>query len=214
MASFIGRWAVALALFGAVGCSDEPTVINGPGVLITPPPVLATSELGDELVFEMVLAAPPEADVRVPLEAIPIEEGAVEPAELVFTPANWNQPQTFRVFGVDDEIDDGVRSFTLFAGPLASADPDYNGLALGDYDLRNYDDEIAVELFDPDDEMSPPSLLIFEGFVSGTGETAPLGTSAGVRLTDPPRVGTEVVLELSLVNAEGDASFVAGDPDA
>lgn len=213
MAFSCGRCALAVVLV-ASACSDDSTNINGPGVLVTPPADLATSELGEQLAFQVVLTAEPSSEVRLPLRAIPAEEGAVEPAELVFTPGNWDQPQSFQVIGVDDEVDDGVRSFTVFLDPLASADLDYAGLDLGDYELRNYDDEIAVEQFDPADDTQPPSLLIFEGFIDMDGNPAPLGTSIGVRLTDPPRSGMEVVLGLELVNAEGDASFDPGSEAA
>ena len=81
------------------------------------------------------------AKVTFPLESTLITEGTVTPATLVFTPANWNVPQTVTVTGVNDTADDGDKTYRVLIKAGTSTDTLYNGLVPGEVTLKNIDDD-------------------------------------------------------------------------
>ena len=60
------------------------------------------SETGNEDVFTVVLTAEPASNVVLDASSASSGEVTVSPAQLTFTSANWNTPQTVTVTGVDD----------------------------------------------------------------------------------------------------------------
>jgi Subtilase family/Carboxypeptidase regulatory-like domain len=86
----------------------------------------AVAEGGATDTYTIVLDSQPTASV-----AISFDTGTqIQPiAVLIFTPANWNIPQTVTVRAVDDNLAEGPRSATI-AHRASSADPKYNGAAL------------------------------------------------------------------------------------
>ena len=79
--------------------------------------------------------------VTFPLESSLTTEGAVSPAQLVFTIDNWNVPQTVTVTGVDDANDDGDKPYKITLKAAISADTLFNGLAGGEVNVTNKDDD-------------------------------------------------------------------------
>ncbi|MFM8359408.1 MAG: fibronectin type III domain-containing protein, partial [Verrucomicrobiota bacterium] len=66
-----------------------------PGIQVTAPsPSSTTSEAGGAVSFNVRLATQPAAHVTLSVASSAPAEGAVSTASLVFTPANWNTPQT------------------------------------------------------------------------------------------------------------------------
>ncbi|MEK0196095.1 hypothetical protein WME70_32450, partial [Microcoleus anatoxicus PTRS1] len=63
-----------------------------------------TSEFGSQATFDIRLRSQPTADVTIPLTSSNIAEGTIDKNSLTFTSANWNQPQTVTVTGVDDSV--------------------------------------------------------------------------------------------------------------
>ncbi len=114
--------------------------LNSFAVLVQPTDGLATSEAGAAANFTVVLAAQPTADVTVALASSDVSEGTVSPDALVFTPANWNTPQTVTVTGVDDDVEDGNVAYTIVT-TVSSDDPNYNGIAAADVSVTNSDDD-------------------------------------------------------------------------
>ncbi|PLX83591.1 MAG: hypothetical protein C0617_10650 [Desulfuromonas sp.] len=111
--------------------------------LITVGPVSGdTAEDGTQATFTVVLGQAPTADVSIALSSSDLSEGIVSPAELTFTPANWETPQTVTVTGVDDTVDDGDVAFTIVTAPAVSADTAFSGRDTADVELANVDDEI------------------------------------------------------------------------
>jgi len=103
------------------------------GFLINPDTIfifdtLFTNESSGQDFFTIVLTKAPSADVTLTLYSNDISEGFPSPATLVFTPLNWNAPQTVIVTGVDDGIADGNRFYDIRFDPATSLDPDYDGL--------------------------------------------------------------------------------------
>ena len=87
-----------------------------------------TSESGQSTSFTVQLASKPEGDVSVAVASSDITEGRLVTSNLVFTAANWNQPQTVTVDGVDDLLDDGDISYQVSLA-ASSTDAGYNGLS-------------------------------------------------------------------------------------
>lgn len=96
------------------------------GVAASPLTSLLTTEAGSSTTISYVLQTKPYRNVTiksfessVPSEAVP------EEATLVFTPENWDKPQTISVSGVRDFVIDGSKSYQIKAGLTASEDPAY-----------------------------------------------------------------------------------------
>ena len=100
-----------------------------------------TSESGGTASIPVSLSRAPTATVRVPMSSSDLSEGVVQATELVFEPATWNQPQTIRLVGVDDNEMDGNQNYQLVLGPVISADPAYNGVDPPDLTVVNTDNE-------------------------------------------------------------------------
>lgn len=115
-----------------------------PGVTVTPTENLLTSESGGAASFEVVLHAPPKADVTINVSSSNPAEGIPDTAALVFTPANWNIPQTVTVYGMDDAVADGQVAYTIILSAASSADPGYNNLEVPNVGAINADNELGI----------------------------------------------------------------------
>ncbi|MCU0545457.1 MAG: S8 family serine peptidase, partial [Oscillatoriaceae cyanobacterium Prado104] len=60
---------------------------------------------------------------------------------ITFTPANWNQPQTVTVTGVDDNVADGNIAYNIVTAAATSTDSNYNNLNPDDVSATNTDNE-------------------------------------------------------------------------
>ncbi|TCT01451.1 putative outer membrane repeat protein [Pseudofulvimonas gallinarii] len=115
---------------------------------------LVTSEMGDSDSFTAVLTTMPSADVILPIASSDSTEGTASPGSLVFTPGNWNVPQTVTVTGLDDAQIDGDQAYRIQVGPASSADTTYSGMTAW-MDAVNIDDDVALG--------SPPRPVPFGG---------------------------------------------------
>jgi parallel beta-helix repeat protein len=90
-------------------------------------------------VVNVSLASQPTANVRLSFDG----GGQVSagPGELLFTPANWNQPQRVTITAVDDAIDEKAGHNAALAAQASSADGFYDGLE---------PDALAVSVLDND----------------------------------------------------------------
>lgn len=107
-----------------VNSDDETAGITG-----FPVDGLRVTEAGSTATSVFQLTRPPTAVVRLPITALNPDEATAEPAELLFTPLNWNVPQTVTVRGADDGRQDGPQPFAFRVGPADSNDSAYNGLS-------------------------------------------------------------------------------------
>ena len=119
------------------------------GILVNPTSGLQTTEYGGQATFTIRLNSQPLSNVTINLSSSNTAEGIVSPASVVFTPANWNTPQTIIITGVDDDIDDGNISYTIITVPAVSADPKYNNLNPADVSVININNDTAGILFAP-----------------------------------------------------------------
>lgn len=119
-----------------------PGANNNPAINVNPTSGLTTTEAGGIASFTVSLNSLPTDDVTVGLSSDNTAEGTVNPTSLTFTTANWQQPQTVMVTGVDDLALDGNVAYSIVTAAATSADADYNGLDPSDVSVTNTDDEI------------------------------------------------------------------------
>ena len=74
----------------------------------------------------------------------------------MFTPANWNAPQTVTVTGVDDLVVDGDQPFTIVLGARGDDRSGYSGLDPDDVTGTNVDNDIAGIVVTPTSGLSRP----------------------------------------------------------
>jgi len=144
--------AIALAmLLTTCGGTGGPTPPEGasPGITIDPTDGLLTSEFGGTDSFTVVLNSEPAADVTIGIYCNDTNEATVSPSSLLFTPGNWDTPQTVTVSGVDDSVVDGNQDCKIVTEPAMSSDPDYSGLDADDVSFTNLDDDTAGITINP-----------------------------------------------------------------
>src|SRR6185369_12125040 len=142
------------------------------GITVTPVAGLGTTEAGGTASFSVVLTSQPTADVVIPVASSDTTEGRVSAANLTFTAADWNVPQTVTVTGVDDLVDDGDIAYGVVVGVPASSDPIYAAIDPADVAVTNADDDAAGITVTP---------------VAGLGTTEAGGTASfSVVLTSQP----------------------------
>ncbi|MFN7021456.1 MAG: kelch repeat-containing protein [Phycisphaerales bacterium] len=117
-------------------------VVRGNGVVnVSPSSGLVTSENMTTAQFDVVIsAAPPLSNVIVDLASSNPAEGIPSPAQLIFTPANYNIPQTVTVTGQDDPVADGPQPYQIIT-TVTSADPCYQNASCDDVQLTNLDND-------------------------------------------------------------------------
>ena len=104
---------------------------------------LGTAEAGSTDTFTVRLTSQPTAQVMIPLGSTNPNEGVTDPPYLIFTPVNWNVPQTVTVRGVADQTVDGPTFYTIVTGAAVSDDPVYNGLDADDFIVYSVDTDVA-----------------------------------------------------------------------
>ncbi len=98
---------------------------------------LITSEDRSSNTFTIVLDAQPSADVTVSLTGLDNTEGVLDQSSLVFTPSNWNTPQTVTVTGINDDVIDGDQTYIVTA--RASAGGGFTGNEIATINVSNLD---------------------------------------------------------------------------
>ena len=92
------------------------------GIIVSPASGLTTTEAGQTATFTIRLASEPSATVTIGLSSSDTTEGTVSPANMIFTQANWNVPQTATVTGVNDTLSDGNVAYTIVTAAAVSSD--------------------------------------------------------------------------------------------
>jgi hypothetical protein len=114
------------------------------GVIVNPSAGLRTTEAGGTATFDVSLSREPTGNVTIDLASSDLDEGRVTPSRITFSRANWNDPQTVTITGVNDSILDGDRDYSIVTSRAASADPVFDGLEVADVSVTNADDENAI----------------------------------------------------------------------
>ncbi len=161
---------------------DQPPT-TAPGITITPTSGLVTTEAGGIASFDIVLDSRPQADVKITLSSSDLTEGRLLQANVIFTPDNWDTPQTVQVMGMTDRQRDGAVAYQIITAPAVSNDTAYNGLDPADVNLTNTEGGQDMVIITP---------------LSGL-NTNEFGRSANftVRLAEPPAAGVILHLQSS-----------------
>jgi hypothetical protein len=108
------------------------------GITVNPASGLITTESGGTATFNVTLNSQPTADVKIDLGSSNTAEEIVSPVSLTFNSGNWNAAQTVTVTGVNDNVADGNKPYTIVTAPAVSTDNNYNGLNAADVAVTNY----------------------------------------------------------------------------
>ena len=107
--------------------------------------------------YQVVLNSQPIEDVTVtvtPDSQVDLGEGAENEIELIFTPENWNEPQTVTVEAVDDEdVEADIHTSTINHS-VSSNDPNYNSETPIKIDGRNAEN-LTVDILENDEPLPP-----------------------------------------------------------
>ena len=113
------------------------------GVKIDPKDGLMTSEDALTTTFSVSLISKPEANVTLTLASSNEAEGTIDISELIFTPDNWNIPQSVTITGQNDDEKDGDIQYTIDFANAVSDDPHYSNLPLDKLTVTNLDNDTA-----------------------------------------------------------------------
>lgn len=112
---------------------------------------LNTNENGKSAKFRVKLNRQPTDNVVIRIRISDLTEGAIVTEKLVFTPENWNQLQTVRVFGMDDSEIDGAERFKVLTTRASSDDAAYDRVNVKDMRGVNRDNDSANRIRDMKD---------------------------------------------------------------
>ncbi|MEP6524884.1 DUF4347 domain-containing protein, partial [Microcoleus vaginatus DQ-U2] len=155
------------------------------------PKAISTTEAGGKADFTVKLDSQPTANVTIGLRSDNVAEGTVSTDSLTFTPANYNEPQTITVSGVNDLVADGPLPYKIVTAAAVSTDANYNNLDPDDVTVTNSDDDT------PGITINPTAGLI-------TGEDGTKANFTAVLNTQPT---ADVTIGLNSENvAEGTVS--------
>ena len=134
-------------------------------------------------IYTVVLSIAPTSNVTITVDPdiqSSVGAGAGQPINLLFTPTNWNVPQTVTVTAVDDLAAEGMH-FTVITHTATSSDPNYNGIS-----IRN----ITASVIDND--TAGVTITQSDG-TTEVDETGPTSDTYTVVLTIPPTSNVNIL---------------------
>nr|MCU0567675.1 hypothetical protein [Oculatellaceae cyanobacterium Prado106] len=117
-----------------------------PGITLTPISS-NTTEAGGTATYTIALTSQPTADVTFTFTSTDPSEGTVT-TTLIFTPTNWDNPQTVTITGIDDPATDGDVPYSITT-TTTSSDASYTNLIIPPVNLTNLDNDTAGITFTP-----------------------------------------------------------------
>lgn len=123
-----GTWSLDVAGFTGSGTWSATRSSSAVAAIqISPKSGIVINE-GAQQEVSVVLTTPPTADVTLSLVYLTgSDQVSLSKSSLVFTPLNWNTPQTFVITGVADDLVDGDKPFELLVR-TSTTDPVYQAL--------------------------------------------------------------------------------------
>ncbi|MGD1854871.1 MAG: choice-of-anchor Q domain-containing protein [Leptolyngbyaceae cyanobacterium] len=155
----------------AVDIGAVEGVVVPAGITFSPITGLLTTELGGSDTFTAVLTSQPNAAVTLNFTSDDVSEGTIIPS-ITFSTADWYQPQTVTVTGVDDTTDDDDVDYIINTS-ISSTDIRYSTIAPAAVTVTNQDNDEPER--EPTDPTTPPvpAALSFQGerlIVDGPGD--------------------------------------------
>jgi hypothetical protein len=152
--------------------------------------------------YNVNLSTPPSQNVTVNIASSDTQGGTVSPSSLLFTPANWNVPQTVNVNATDDLAIDGTTAWFI-TNSVSTSDPTYSHVAA-----------VPVVMYTLDNE--PTVTVASDTVIYGTG-IGSLGIASRATVSDPnTSVFTGTTLTVAITNnaAGNDQLSVRNDGNA
>ena len=112
-----------------------------PGIALKPASGLRVLESGSIDSLAIVLLSAPSKSVTIGLSVDSPTEVSLSPSSVTFIPGNWNVPQWVEVTGIDDNVNDGDKAFTVITAPAQSDDLDYHDINAIDVSGLNLDND-------------------------------------------------------------------------
>jgi lysophospholipase L1-like esterase len=113
-------------------------------VIVEPLGGLSTTESGGKAFFSVRLSKAPTANVTINISSSDTTEGTVNKTSITFTPQNWNVSQTVAVTGVDDNVRDGDKAYSIILSNTQSSDPKFSGVNSPNVSMVNLDNDGAI----------------------------------------------------------------------
>ncbi|MFO7630057.1 MAG: S8 family serine peptidase [Prochlorococcaceae cyanobacterium] len=155
-----------------------------PAILLAGTTNLETVEGGAGASFTVVLSAAPTADVVLRLASSDPATGGPGLSQLVFTTANWSQPQTVTLASVDDWLALGDRSYRIVFEPAASSDSRFNGLQATAITVQHRDNDVPLTLTSGASSLQLVNNVTYSTAPSHSGELVGLQSSSGLTLSE------------------------------
>ncbi len=154
------------------------------GIQVTAAANLVTSEAGEAVAFDIVLTSQPLGPVTLALSVDQANELALSGTKFVFTPDNWNLPQTVFVYGRTDGVDDGDKLVQARFAAAVSTDLQYAGLQPTAVSVTNIDQDTAAGGLEVRELVDAAGVLFFVArqAQTGWGLWKTTGISAGAAL--------------------------------
>jgi parallel beta-helix repeat protein len=165
----------------ALDVSVTNTDIGVPGIIVTPTSGLVTTEFGGRATFTVRLNTQPTANVQIDLSSNNPTEGTISLPRLTFTRGNWNVARSVTITGINDNVVDGDKVYSIVTAAATSGDGNYSGRNASDVSVTNRDVGVSGVL------VTPTAGLV----TSESGKNA----NFSVRLTGQPT--SNVVIGLS-----------------
>jgi hypothetical protein len=175
------------------------------GITVTPTSGLVTTEAGGTASFKVFLNSAPTSTVTIPISSSNTQEGTISMAFLVFTPSNWNVPQTVVVTGVNDHVNDSNKAYSIVLGTVTSTDKKYSGLNPTDVSVLN----VSTPDYLPSILLPGPSPTL-----QVNGQVVILDSTATVQNTNAPFAelnGSKLVINISQNATSGDVLSIRSD---
>ncbi len=195
--------------FAQVATAKAPAIIAtnaDNGAVLTSADKLRTSEDGASVQFNVALNAPPTSNVTITIHSSS-SEGAVLPnsTTLIFTPLNWNVPQTVTVTGVMDYVTDGDAPYTVNLNRGACNDHIYDDLGMAAVSLLNIDHVNRAPVLTVPAKQTTNTYVIFSP--AAQSEISIADTDAG---TNPIQVRLTATNGLLTLGSTAGLNFLTG----
>ena len=99
------------------------------------------TEGGNSDTYQVLLNSQPTANVTINLQ--PDGQSSLDRDTLVFTPQNWNVPQTVTVNAVDDSNAESFSHGSAIAHTISTTDPAYSNINIPNVNLQVIDNDVA-----------------------------------------------------------------------
>jgi len=163
------------------------------------------AEGGNTDAYDVVLNSQPQLNVTVNI--VPNAQVTTSVASVVFTPTNWNTPQTVTVTAVDDGVQEGAHT-GLVSHNVTTSDPGYTGFVVADVTVNITDNQAPVIAL----VGSSPMTITVGGTFTDPGTTVTDDTDVGLVATVTGTVDTNTVASYILTYNVSDAAGNAATP--